>query len=122
MREFRYALIALACFTGASAVQAQTTVITREPAQAQTVVTLTPAQRTIIYRNIVREAPATTAQATVEYRVGAAIPAETRRLYALPETVVAEVPTIRNYKYMLVNNRVVLVDPVTSTVVDEVVE
>lgn len=119
--KFRHGLIALACITGASAAQAQTTVITREPVQTQTVVTLTPAQRTTIYRSIVREAPATTTQATVEYRVGGPVPAATH-LYAIPETVAAEVPAVRSYKYMLVNNRVVLVDPATSTVVEEVVE
>jgi hypothetical protein len=40
----------------------------------------------------------------------------------VPREVAVEVPAIRSYKYMVVNNRVVLVDPVTSQVVDEVVD
>src|SRR4051812_43620115 len=121
MTQFRHALIALACIAGTSAASAQTTVITREPAQAQTVVTLTPAQRTIIYRNIVRERAPTTGQAVIEYRVGTPVP-PSMQLHAIPDTVVTEVPAIRSYKYMVVNDRVVLVDPVTSQVVEEVVE
>jgi hypothetical protein len=38
-------------------------------------------------------------------------------LYAVPQEVAVEVPTIRRYKYMRVNDHVVLVDPVTSEVV-----
>jgi hypothetical protein len=119
MLKFRHALIALACVAGASAASAQTTVITQEPAPGR-VVTLTPAQRTTVYRSVVRE-PVATGQATVEYRVGTRVPAETR-LYAMPQTVVTEVPAIRSYKYMVVNNRVVLVDPATSEVVEEISE
>jgi hypothetical protein len=61
------------------------------------------------------------AEPTIEYRVGARVP-DRVRLYSMPQEVVVEVPAIRSYKYMVVNNRVVLVDPVTSQVVDEVVD
>jgi hypothetical protein len=57
-----------------------------------------------------------TAQPTVTYRVGTLVP-QTERLYSVPETVGVEVPAIRSYKYMMVNDRVVLVDPATSEVV-----
>jgi hypothetical protein len=105
-----------------SASQAQTTIITQEPVQSRTVVTtapvqLTPAQRQTVYRTIVREKVAPS-QATVEYRVGTRIPADTQ-LYAVPQEVAVEVPAIRSYKYMVVNGRVVLVDPATSQVVAE---
>ena len=90
------------------------TVVTTEPLQ------LTPVQRQTIYRTIVRERVAP-AQPTVEYRVGARIP-ESTQLYALPQEVAVEVPAIRAYKYMVVNNRVVLIDPATSEVVAEVVD
>jgi hypothetical protein len=40
----------------------------------------------------------------------------------VPQSVAVEVPAIQSYKYMVVNNRVVLVDPATSTVVGEIVE
>ena len=125
MTFYRHAAISLVLLTSVSAADAQTTVITREPAQTQTVVTtrplqLTPTQRQTVYQTIVRE-KVEPAQATVAYRVGMRVP-ETVRLYSVPQPVIAEVPVISQYKYMVVNNRVVLVDPVTSQVVDEVVD
>lgn len=122
-----FAAIAAALIAGATTADAQTTVITREPVQTRTVVTeeplaLTPVQRQTIYRTIVRERVAAPAPApTVEYRVGAPVPGGVQ-LYAMPETVAVEVPAIRQYKYMMVNNRVVLVDPATSQVVAELAD
>jgi flavorubredoxin len=40
----------------------------------------------------------------------------------MPQEVAVEVPAIRSYKYMVVNGRVVLIDPATSEVVAELVE
>lgn len=129
MTHFRqttiYAVTAAALIGGVSAGAAQTTVITREPVQTQTVVTtqplqLTPVQRQTVYRSIVRER-VTQAQPTVTYRVGMRVP-QTTQLYAVPETVGVEVPAIRSYKYMMVNDRVVLVDPATSEVVGELAD
>jgi hypothetical protein len=125
MTHFRHAAIAVALIAGATTASAQTTVITREPVQTQTVVTteplqLSPVQRQTVYRTIVRER-VQPAQPTVEYRVGMRVPATTE-LYAMPETVAVEVPAVRQYKYMVVNNRVVLVDPVTSQVVGELAD
>ena len=125
MTHFCHAAFVTALLAGVGAAGAQTTVITREPVQSRTVVTteplqLTPVQRQTIYRTIVRERVAL-AQPTVEYRVGARIP-ESVQLYAVPQEVAVEVPTIRTYKYMVVNNRVVLIDPATSEVVAEVVD
>lgn len=123
MTQFRHAAIAAALLAGATAANAQTTVITREPVESRTVVTteeplrLTPVQRQTIYRTVVRERVVPT-EPTVEYRVGTRVP-RSARLYSVPEAVAVEVPTIKRYKYMMVNNRVVLVDPATSEVVDE---
>ena len=125
MTYFRHAAIVAAVVAGATTASAQTTIITREPVETRTVVTtepleLTPVQRRTIYRTIVRERVAP-AEPTVEYRVGARLP-DSVRLYSVPQEVAVEVPTIRSYKYMVVNNRVVLVDPATSQVVEEVVD
>jgi hypothetical protein len=81
---------------------------------------LTPVQRQTIYRTIVRE-PVTQAPPTIEYRIGTRVP-PTAHLYVMPHDVVATVPAVRSYRYMVVNNRVVLVDPATSEVVAEVGE
>ncbi len=115
--------LAFAVALAATAAQAQTTIITREPVQTQTVVTtqplqLTPVQRQTIYRTITRER-VRPAQATVQYQVGMRVP-ESVELYAVPQEVVTEVPTVKTYKYMMVNDRVWLVDPATSEVVAEV--
>jgi hypothetical protein len=53
------------------------------------------------------------------YSVGARVPA-TVRLAPLPPAIVAEVPTVRPYRYFRYFDRVLLVDPVTSTVVADV--
>jgi hypothetical protein len=125
MTHFRHAALVTAMLASVGTAGAQTTVITREPVQSRTVVAteplqLTPVQRQTIYRTIVRERVAP-AQPTIEYRVGARIP-ESAQLYAVPQEVAVEVPAIRAYKYMVVNNRVVLIDPTTSEVVAEVVD
>jgi len=125
MTHFRHAAIMATLLAGVSAASAQTTVITREPVESRTVVTteplrLTPVQRQTVYRTIVRERVAP-ARPTVEYRVGTRLPGSVQ-LYAVPQEVAVEVPAMRSYKYMVVNNRVVLVDPATSDVVDELTD
>jgi Protein of unknown function (DUF1236) len=117
--------IAAVLITGAMAANAQTTVITREPVETRTIVTeqplqLTPVQRRTIYRTIVQER-VVPAQPTVEYRVGMRVP-PTAQIYTVPEAVAVEVPAIKTYKYMMVNNRVVLIDPATSEVVEEIAD
>jgi hypothetical protein len=118
--------LGLALIVAAGTAQAQTTIITREPAPPATVgavvtterLQLSPVQRQTIYRTVTKERVAP-AQATVEYRVGMRVP-EATTLYEVPPTVIAEVPSVRSYKYMVVNNRVWLVDPATSEVVAEI--
>jgi hypothetical protein len=53
----------------------------------------------------------------MELRVGAPVPA-TVELHAFPDEVYVEVPTLRRYRYLYVNNQVVLVDPQTSEIVE----
>ena len=131
MHGFRQVVLVASVALAAGAAYAQT-VIT-QPVQTETIVTmpgqlvLTPAQRQVIYRYVVRErvvqqAPATVGAApVVEYRVGARVPAGVT-LYEVPQTVVTEVPTVSRYRYMVVNDRAWLVDPTTSEVVAEIAE
>jgi hypothetical protein len=136
MIHIRHAVVATALLASAGVAHAQTTVITREPAQTRTIVTqpaqtrtvvteqplqLTPVQRQTIYRTIVRERVAAPPPPTVEYRVGARVP-ESVQLYSVPQSVAVEVPAIKRYKYMVVNDQVVLVDPATSQVVAELAD
>ncbi len=124
MTHFGHAAIAAALLAGAGTASAQTTVITREPVETRTIVTtqpleLSPVQRQTIYRTI-RRAPVRVVEPTIEYRVGMRVP-QTARLYEVPQDVAVEVPAIRSYKYMMVNDRVVLVDPATSEIVADFV-
>ena len=127
MKHYQQAAIAiaLALLAGAGVANAQTAVITRQP--SQTVVTteqplaLTPVQRQTIYRTIVREPVVEAPPSTVQYRVGMRVP-PSAQLYTVPQSVVTEVPAVRTYKYMVVNHRVVLIDPATSEVVAELAD
>jgi Protein of unknown function (DUF1236) len=53
----------------------------------------------------------------VDVRLGARVP-QAAELHEIPAPVATEIPSIRRYRYMVVNNEVVLVDPTTSQVVE----
>jgi len=101
-----------------SAAHAQTTIIERDSPSVMTRerIELTPAQRTTIYRTVTRERVRTSAPA-VDVRLGARVP-QVVELSEIPSAIVEEIPTVRRYRYMVVNNEVVLVDPATSEVVE----
>jgi Protein of unknown function (DUF1236) len=108
---------ALAMLAGTVDVSAQGT-ITRETTTTRETVRLSPQQRTTIYRQV-RQHPRAASRTIQmkELEVGARIP-EAAELYDLPDPVVTEVPGVRRYRYMTINNEVVLVDPETSQVVE----
>ena len=116
-----------------------------EPAVNAPPLALTPAQRTTIYRTIipqgrgrgpiVRErivtesvAPAPVARERIvippagsgyAYTVGSRV-GDAYALAPMPRAVAATVPAVRSYRYMVINNRLLLVDPATGIVVAEV--
>jgi hypothetical protein len=55
------------------------------------------------------------------YAVGSRV-ADAYALTPMPQSVVATVPAVRSYRYTVVNNRLLLVDPATGIVVAEVTE
>ena len=82
------------------------------PSFAQTVIELSPEQRTTMREYVVRErVPVATIPG--EVRVGLALPAGIE-LVTVPE---AWGPSVRRYRYVHWNNRVVLVDPSSRQVV-----
>lgn len=101
---------------GATVASAQTTTTTTTVETRRDPITLTPQQRTVIYRTV-RRGPAVTVPADVAIRRGAVIPPAVV-LSPLPQAVYVDVPQLPQYKYFYVNNQVVLVDPLTSQVVD----
>jgi len=114
-----------------------------EPAVSVPPLALTPAQRTTIYRTIipqgrgrepiVRERIVTESVAPVArerivnppaasayaYTVGSRV-GDAYALAPMPRTVATTVPAVRSYRYMVINNRLLLVDPVAGIVVAEV--
>jgi hypothetical protein len=89
---------------------------------------LNPEQRTVIYRTITRERRVTPGPAVVpppgpvaSYEIGAPVPREAA-VSDFPEDAYIEMPALRRYRYVYVNNRLVLVDPSTSRVVDVISE
>ena len=117
-------------------------VVTQPPA-------LTQAQRTTIYRTIipqgrgrgpiVRERIVTetvpaapvarervvgrpvVADYAADYTVGSRV-SDAYALAPLPQSVVTTVPAVRSYRYMVINNRLLLVDPATGVVMADVTE
>jgi hypothetical protein len=65
-----------------------------------------------------RVAPAGSAYA---YGVGSRV-GDAYALAPMPQAVVSTVPAVRSYRYMVINNRLLLVDPATGLVVAEVTD
>jgi hypothetical protein len=82
-------------------------------------VSLTDEQRTVIRERIV-EQRAPRANLKVDIRIGTTLPREVR-LAPLPQVIVERVPAYRGYRYVLVEDEIVIVEPRTLRVV-EVIE
>ena len=144
----RHAAIALMLLGGTGTAGAQT-YYAADPVDPSVIgqsLALTPAQRTTIYRTIIPQGrgrgpivrerivtesvapapvvrepianpPARSAYAAVGSRVSDAY-----ALAPMPQSVVTTVPAVRSYRYTVVNNRLLLVDPATGIVVAEVTD
>jgi hypothetical protein len=77
---------------------------------------LTPAQRIAIYDQVSKD-KSKVAPKDFSPVIGADVPPMIE-LYALPDDAVAGVPAAKLYKYTMVENKVVLVDPTKMRVVD----
>jgi hypothetical protein len=85
--------------------------------EPSTALRLTEQQRSEIYAAVGKNKLRTPPPPDFPVAVGAQIPPVTE-LYALPESVTAEVPSTKFYRYTIAQNQVVLVDPTTLKVVD----
>jgi hypothetical protein len=83
-------------------------------ALAQATIEITPEQEASVYAVITKEKLPTPPSADVKVSIGAVLP-ETVELYEVPTTV--EVPEVRKYRYTVVKEHVVLVDPTSRKVV-----
>ncbi len=117
---FRHSAVALVLAMVPAGAPAQTTITTTTETYGPTA--LSPEQRTVIYRTVTRERRVVPPPGpVVDYQVGAPIPRDAA-VYDFPEDAYIEVPQLRRYRYVYVNNRLVLVDPQTSRVVDVIDE
>lgn len=78
---------------------------------------LTPEQRTTIAQAVRASNRKVNVPPGVSAQVGSELPASLE-LYMLPDATLAQIPAAKLYKYTMVNDRVVLVDPTTMRVVD----
>jgi hypothetical protein len=127
---FRYSLsllVAAALFgwTGGFCARAQTTTPSGPGAAASDTglggaidekLVLSPAQRTAIYDQVSKD-KSKVAPKSFSPVVGSDVPPMIE-LYTLPDDAVAAIPAAKIYKYTMVDNKVVLVDPTRMRVVD----
>ena len=84
-------------------------------AQVSATIELSPEQRSTIYRGVTRERVRVAPPADFRFSRGIEVP-ESVELYDVPATV--EVPAVRRYRYTVIDNQVVLVDPRTRRIVE----
>ena len=89
-----------------------------EPSVRERVVVEPPLGERIVVDPLARER-VVVAPTEADYVVGDRVPASVS-LNPFPERIVRQVPATSAYRYMVVNNRLLLVDPATSTVVEEI--
>ena len=80
-------------------------------------VQLSPAQKTAIFNAVSKDKSKIVAPGNFRASIGAPVPPSIE-LYALPPEAVANAQAASSYRYTMVNNQVVLVDPLTMQVVD----
>ena len=77
--------------------------------------TLTPAQRTLIVRHVPSE------RVSRDVNINLALGAEIDRrvgLFEFPEDVVVEVPTLKQYRYVVLERQIAVVEPSNRTVIE----
>jgi Protein of unknown function (DUF1236) len=80
-------------------------------------VTLSPAQRETIFTAVRRSTVSITPPpGNLAISVGAAVPASVP-LYGLPDAAVRDVPGVKSYKYTIINDTLILVDPASMLIV-----
>jgi hypothetical protein len=83
----------------------------------ETELRLTDAQKSAIFRAVHKEKAKVKVPPNLTASVGEQVPPSIE-LYMLPDDAVADTPSAKLYRYTLIKNDVVLVDPTTMRVVD----
>jgi hypothetical protein len=98
-----------------SALLLSTPLVAEEAAQRH--VELTDEQRRVVTSHITPTRTSAIEEPSAPVTPGAAVPPSTR-LYTLPPAVRAQVPAIEGFRYFVAQDRMVLVDPQNSRVVE----
>jgi Protein of unknown function (DUF1236) len=109
MKHLLAAGVALALLAGP--VAAQTAVTTTTDTTGS--ITIAPEKRTVIKQRLGSTKPVTLKE---KVSVGMTVPSDVE-LVTVPEAIYSDVPAIRNYRYFVYNDDVVLVDPSSRRVV-----
>ena len=123
-RAFFILPVALTFFTGiAQSIFVQPAIAQSALAQVDNVdieqkLELTPAERSAIYATVSKDKSKVAPQ-PFSTKVGADVPPMIE-LYSLPDETVADNPTAKLYKYTMVENEVVVVDPTKMRIVDRI--
>jgi len=86
-------------------------------AAAQQSIQLTPQQRSQVYQMVMKEKPAAPAPAGLSLRIGAKVPV-TVALSELPDSVATSMPNLRQYKFVVAQDQVALINPSTNEIVE----
>jgi hypothetical protein len=110
MKHLLAAGVALALLAGPAAAQTSVTTTTSDTTGS---ITIAPEKRTVIKQRLGSTKPVTLKE---KVTVGMTVPSDVE-LVTVPETIYSDVPSIRNYRYFVYNDDVVLVDPSSRRVV-----
>ena len=113
-RAFVILPVALLLFTG----HVQQAAAQTDDVATEQKLELTPAERSAIYATVSKDKSKVAPQ-PFSTKVGADVPPMIE-LYSLPDETVAENPAAKLYKYTLVENEVVVVDPIRMRIVDRI--
>ena len=111
MKHLLAAGVALALLGGPAAAQTSVTTTTRSETTGS--IAIAPEKRTVIKQRLSSSKPVTLKE---KVTVGMTVPSDVE-LVTVPEAIYTEVPSIRNYRYFVYNDDVVLVDPSSRRVV-----
>jgi hypothetical protein len=80
-------------------------------------VQLTAQQRRQVYQMVMAEKSAAPAPSGISLRIGAKVPASVQ-LSDLPSSVASQMPNLKEFKYIVAQNQIALVDPDTNQIVE----
>ena len=112
------AFVLLSATGGFAAAQTTSPVGKSEQSQDLKPLNLTPTQKEAIFTAVRRSSVSITKPpSSLSVAIGAQVPASTQ-IYTLPDAVVADLPELRSFRFTIVNDTLLLIDPTLMRVVE----